>query len=473
MLKDLFKSTILYGLASTIGSFVGLFLVPIYTRIFTPEQYGIIDLIQTVTAIIAIFGMLLLESATQRYYYEVKDDDERRKYLSTALWTICTLSLVCVLIIIIISKELSLLLFSDVQYYKILILASIKIPLFNIFALCTIIIRYMKKPTVFALFILIQILTIITLSIWLVVYKNIGIMGVFYGQVIGYFVVASLIIYFLRKTFSFYWHHNIIKKLLAFSLPVMPAQIGVLGSTYANRFIMLGYLSLSDIGLYTIALKISSVFLLIQGAFANAWYPFFYENLKNKEHKEIYKKVTTYITILVFILVSVFSLFSKELLVLLTTEKYYAAAPLIGILAFSHCLIIISNTVNLGTLITKKTIYGTYAYLSGMIFNVLFLFLLVPGIGIIGVPISIFIGNVIFLLFAWIVSEKLYYIGFNKKLFILMFILTLVVVGGNILAEIDIIYKTVFSFFLFLFILFYFRNFIKIIVPLSLLKKSE
>ena len=352
MIKELLKSVVVYGLASAISKFVGLFLVPVYTRIFTPEQYGIIDLIQTVTGIVAIFGMLQLESAIQRYYYEVKSDEERQKYLSTTLWTICALSLVCVLIISTASKYICALLFDNESYYIILILASIMIPLSNLFALATIIIRYMKKPSVYVIFISIQLVITITLSVWLVVYERIGIIGVFYGQVVGFLVALLLTLYYLRKKFLFYWNYNMIKKLFQFSLPQLPARLGVIGNTYANRFIMLGYLSLSDIGLYTIALKIASAFQLLRSAFAMAYYPFFYDWLEKKGHREVYKKVSTYVTIFVLILVSIFALFSRELLMLLTPDKYYAAAPLIGILAFSHGLIIISNTVNLGVLIT-------------------------------------------------------------------------------------------------------------------------
>src|ERR1035438_7217745 len=128
MYKKLFKSIFLYGLASSLGKFIGLFLLPMYVRVFPPAQYGIIDLIQTSVTIISIFGMLLLESAIQRFYFELKDELLRRQYISTAFWTISFFSLLLLLFVSFFSKEISYLLFKDKQYYNSITLAAITIP---------------------------------------------------------------------------------------------------------------------------------------------------------------------------------------------------------------------------------------------------------------------------------------------------------------------------------------------------------
>jgi len=471
MLKDLFKSVIIYGFLSVVGRLVGLFLVPIYTRVFTPEQYGIIDLVETVIAIVAIFGSLHLESAVQRFYYEAENRGELKKYLSSTLWSILVLSSVCVLVIIISSKWLSMLLFNDPQYSMILIIASIKIPLYNLFIFTSVLIRYMKKPGIFSVFIILQIITTIGISIWLVVYRHSGIIGVFYGQLSGFIIALLLLLIYLRKYFAFIWDRNILKVMFSFSLPQVPARIGVIGNTYANRFLILGYLSLADIGLYTIAIKISSVFLLIQSAFSMGWYPFMYENLENEDHKKLFIKVSKYVTTLVLILVSIFALYSKEILMLITTKEYYAAAPLIGLLAFSFSLTIINNSINLGTLISKKTIYGTYAYLISAIFNVVLLFILIPRIGLIGVPISLLCANTVLLVISWFISEKLYYIGFDKTTVIIMYLITLIIVVGSIALDLSLVIKLLITLACMIYVMIYLANPVKQLYTEFLIKE--
>ncbi|MBL0198953.1 MAG: hypothetical protein IPP81_01940 [Chitinophagaceae bacterium] len=58
--KKLLGDSFIYGLSGIITSFIGVFLIPLYTSVFNPEDYGIIALLsslQTIVTIIIIFGM--------------------------------------------------------------------------------------------------------------------------------------------------------------------------------------------------------------------------------------------------------------------------------------------------------------------------------------------------------------------------------------------------------------------------------
>jgi O-antigen/teichoic acid export membrane protein len=442
MYKKLFKSIFLYGLASSLGKFIGLFLLPMYVRVFPPAQYGIIDLIQTSITIISIFGMLLLESAIQRFYFELKDDLLRRQYISTAFWTISFFSLLLLLFVSFFSKEISYLLFKDIQYYNSISLAAITIPLSNLFVFSSVIIRFMNKPIIYMVNVLTQILLTITFSIYFVIHLKLGIVGVFYGQVLGLIIALMLSGYYLRYTIKLYWSRTIIRKMFAFSIPIFPAAIGSIGNSYFNRFIMLGYLSLADIGLFTIAAKLTSGFNLIESAVNLAWYPFFYEQLEsNKEHKIIFRKISKYLTITIFGLISIFVLYTKDFLILLTTKNYYKAMPIMSILALVSGLTISKITIDLGTLISKKTIYDTYAYLGSAVINIISLFILVPLVGLIGVPISLLVGSFTLLVISWTMSEKLYYIGFKKLPFALSFLGALSIALFTIFVELNLAMK--------------------------------
>mgnify|MGYP003578586811 CR=1 FL=1 len=79
-MKDLFKSFLLFGLATAIEGLLGFMLLPIYTRHFTKIEYGVIDMVGVILAIATIFGVLQIETALQRYYYD--STGVRRKILT-------------------------------------------------------------------------------------------------------------------------------------------------------------------------------------------------------------------------------------------------------------------------------------------------------------------------------------------------------------------------------------------------------
>jgi len=425
MFKELAKSFLIYGVASGIGKFISLFLVPIYTRMFTPDQYGVIDLISTLIALVSILGMAQLESAVARYYYTVKETTERRLYVSTALWTIVTLSIFWVVIVFFLAGYISELLFKTNQYRSIISTALLIIPFSNIFSFLTVVMRFDKKPVIYAAFVTVQLLSTVGISVWLVVFERTGIAGVFYGQLFGFILGAAAPLFYLRRLLVFTWDRQLLKKYFRYSLPLVPAVAGNWLNAYASRFVMLGYLTLADIGLYTVALKIASVFHLIDAAFRMAWLPFMWENFERPDHRDIYKRIMKIVTIGVFLAIVAFSLFGKEALTLVATSDYVKASPLIGMLAFAIGLTIVVQTIGLGAGITKRTEYNTLIYFTGVGMNVGSLLILVPEMGLIAVPLSFLFSTTVTVALTWLNSEKLYYIGFSKSYFIMAYALTL------------------------------------------------
>lgn len=429
MLRELGKSFFIYGLASTIGRFISLFMVPLYTRIFTPEQYGEMDIIATVYAFVSIFGLAQLESAFSRFYYSAKDTHERKLHASTALWMILALSVLFGIILALLSKMASLLLFQTDAHANSFVVVAVMVPVSNIFTLFTVMMRFMKKPYMFAVIILFQLLAQVGLSIFLVVGLHMGIIGRFYGQLLGFFAATIVLCVYLRNMLGFQVSREKIANNLRYSLPLVPMIIANWLNVNIGRFIMLGMLTLADIGLYSVAMKFASVMQLIDQAFRMTWGPIMWETLLKDNHRVIYIRMMKTIAVGVLAVVSCIALFSREIVALLAAKSYLAAAPILGLLVFSQGMLIISQTINLGPGIRKKTGYFTGIAVATTLTNIGLMLVLIPAFGLIGVPLAMLISNTGRIALAWLSSERLYYIGFPKLYFGMAYAVTLVVVS--------------------------------------------
>ena len=112
-------------------------LIPVYSRFFSPEEYGIIDLISTTLAFLTIIGMLQMEAAIGRFFYESSDENERRLNISTAFWTVFVVSIVCSLLLVIVSSDLMKLITGSDKYGNLLVIAAMILPVSNLYALST------------------------------------------------------------------------------------------------------------------------------------------------------------------------------------------------------------------------------------------------------------------------------------------------------------------------------------------------
>jgi O-antigen/teichoic acid export membrane protein len=462
MVKHFLKALITYGVINSIGKIAGLFLVPVYTRCFSPQQYGIIDLVTIAISLISIIGILQLESAIARFFFDADKKGQTILYVSTAFWTVLFLSSICFILTCLLSPLISKLVFKTTDYKFILIAAAISIPLANLLGFFSVLIRFFKKPVLYGIVTLAQLITAIGLSIWLVVFKKIGIIGVFIGQNIGSAVGLILFLIFLRKTIKFAWNKKILINFFAYSLPQVPAVGANMLNSYANRFFMLGYLTMSDIGLYSIALKVASIFTLLQSAFRMAWGPFFWESFQKANHRKIYKNIFLLVVGGVFIFVVGISIFSKEIIQIVASKNFFQSSKLLPFLFLSGGLAIITDIVAVGPDIKKKMMYTTLVYYLGVAINIILLFCLIPTIGLIGVPISLVFSSFFILILFWFISEKMYYIGFNKRFFIVSFFAALIGVVIPMIIEISFTVKLIFtSLILFITIIFILkRNFI-------------
>lgn len=428
MNKSFIKSFFIYGLASSVSKFIGVFLVPIYTRVFTKEEYGTLDLLVTLIAFFAILGMLQVESAVQRFYYEFKNQEERKKFLSTAFWIILVLSFLVVLLVQFFSVELSVLFFKNEEYAHYLKLMILIIPLTNLFAFLTILLRFLKQPFKYLIIVSVQLLVTVLLTIWLVVYIGVGLNGVLYGQIIG-FLLPVILGFFWFKDFIFIIpSKKFLKRIINYSLPMVPSVASGWINNYANRFFMLSYLTLADIGIYSVSLKIAAVFNLFDAAFRMTWGPFLWETVTKENHIKILKQIPFVLMFGLSIGVMLIALWSKEITLLVSTNTFIKASKYLGYISLSFVLLVVLQTVNLGPAIIKKTKYNSYIAMFSASINVILLFVLVPELGLLGVALSLLISNIIRFVLSYIISEKLYVIGFPFFKLISIFVISIIVV---------------------------------------------
>jgi O-antigen/teichoic acid export membrane protein len=408
MSKKLAKSFLIYGIGIGLSQSILIFLVPVYTRYFSAKEYGTIDILNTAFTLLTILGLLQIESAIGRFYYEAKDLQEKKQYISTALWAVLGLSSLVTIIVFLFSHVFSSILFQTQSFNSAIIIIALSIPFTTLFSLFSVIIRFENKPFIYCIITFLQIASTIGLSLWLVIIKKMGIDGVFYGQFYGYVIGLVLYLYFFRKNIGLIFNKEIITKYLRFSLPMLPGVIGGWAVINANRFIMLNLLTVTDIGIYGVAYKIASIFRLLELAFRMAWQPFFIELYKIPGHRKTYIKVFKYVSSILAILVTLSFLLAKFIVHFITTPAFYESYKLVGWISISFALLIISSTVTLGPTLKFKTIYSTYSNFISFIVNFLFLYLLTPKYGILGVPYSMILGNIALLISGWLFSEKLY-----------------------------------------------------------------
>lgn len=418
-MREFIKSFFSFGLASVIERLIAFLLLPIYTRYFTTSEFGIIDLITVVLSVIIIFAHLQLETSLQRYYYDY-EGSEKSLFISTVVIVMTVLSLILTVLLTLTSTIVSDLIFKKPEYSNLIKLAALQIPFTNYSMLALVVLRYEKKNTLFASMIIAKVILTVLFIVILVVWLKMGLYGVFYAQLIGLVISSVMLFYSIKKFSVFKISYSFLKKLFAYAMPQFPARIGSVLLTYANRFFMVGYLTIASIGIYSLSLKLASVLQLVYTAFIMAWPPFMFEQQKNPGHKKIFANVLLLTAGPLFLIVSVISLFSNEIVSIVASKRFFTAYHYLGGLCLYFALFIFKEIVDIGPKFTEKTKYLSYTFFLSVIVNLVSLYFFIRSYGLYGVVYSMLITNTALLVISWVISNKLYYIPYNVYQFILM-----------------------------------------------------
>ncbi len=420
MLK-FFKDFLIYGTASVLGKLIAIFLIPLYTNILTREEYGAMALITACKGIIDLFSNLNIHSGIVRDYYE--PNINRKELVSSGLYSIICCSLITLILMLLFSHTIVNNVLGIPLYYSPFIIMLLSIPTGSLQSYLSILTRFLKKPTQFAIGGIVHLIIQVGVSVFCIVYLRIGIIGVFLGVLLGEIFSIGFFGYLNRHLFTLHFNWLYVKRALVYAVPMLPAVLAGWIDSSLGQIIIGKEISLEELAPYSLALQIASVFTLISTAFQNVWSPFLYENYKNDGFNQtLLKLFKTIVWILVVITLS-FSIFSKEIVLVLSNEKYIAAAYYFPLLCIPMCLYLLFPIVGSGISITRETKHVGISYCVGSAINIIALIIFIPLIGVFAVPLSLAFSRVFTFSYMIIHSHKRIHISFPiSQIFLLCFV---------------------------------------------------
>lgn len=442
LLKSFSKDTVYYGIGNAIKKFISFLLLPLYTRVLTPSDYGVLDTLGTGVLILTILFGLRVTDGGSRYYYETEDSKEKGTILFT-VFVINFLTIIPSLIIAFFSNEISIFLFKTDQFSWVVFASCLSIPLTLLNDEQSWIYRYKRLPWRFNTYILIRALVNVAMGILLVLYLKKGVLGAQLATIISLIVTILFSLFsFTHKEYTFNFSFTWAKKILKFSYPLMFSALIAWIYTSADRYLLLGYKTTADVGLYSIGTTFARPISMLNIAIGMSFYPFFmslYEKEKN-ENKPETKKTSNqiwYIYLVISLSIcSVLSIWGKELISVVATPVYTSAAIVIPLLIFSAIFRQSIDITSLGMFLKEKTVHYTWlvAITSGVSLGLNFL--LIPMLSFHGAAISNMFSNFIYLIIAYNLSQKFFYV--KREIKKVSFYILIIFFISNLLPVLEI-----------------------------------
>ncbi len=360
------------------------FLLPVYARFITPAEFGMLDILLLFTMIGGVAAMMELGNAVFRFYFDNDSPRYRKSVITTAVFAMFINGSMIFGLFILLSRYFSNALFGSVGQGYLFVMAGAYIFLNTMITIPVNLLRVKNQPTKFATVSCAQIAVSLTgIGIFVVIMKW-GIAGVLAAKIISTLPALIVCFYFVKEDIGLTFDTKLLKNMLRFSIPLIPAGIAIWGINGLSRVFMLHYLDLNQIGLFSVASKFVVVITLSVIAFQLAWPHFSLSNMNFPDSAELFSRIFNIFAAGGVWLVMGVTLFSEFLIRLALTPGYVPAAGAVLPLALGMFLYGLFYFFSTGCVFTKTTARVVPPIALAISVNIVLNPILTPRYGFIG-----------------------------------------------------------------------------------------
>ncbi|MDX2129462.1 MAG: oligosaccharide flippase family protein [Chloroherpetonaceae bacterium] len=432
-LKLLLKDTTIYGASTILASGLNYLLVPFYANLLTLEENGIQSIIYssiTFASVIYTFG---LESAYLKFAADKKVLEKRQLEESTKETTVVTnkvfspslsgsnenhpkwgesifstpfiglfsSSLCFTVFIFIFSSRIAEVLGLSGAESGYVQFAAVILLIDTMSTLPLAWLRSERKAGIFSSIKLVNVLVTIAVSLWLVVVEDLGVRGVFYGNIAGSIISLGLASSYTIKFSAFVplrFSKNLFRQMMRYGLPLVPNSIAMMLIDFVDRLILIRIPqeTIQEIygqqispealvGIYGRVYSLAVLAQLLVRMFRFAWQPFYLQQAAEPDAKALFSKVLTIATVFITTFTLFASFFVPLVIQIHFFGKFYILPPafwiglsVLPILYLSYVFDVISSILFAGLLIEKKTEFLPVITLIGAAVTAILCFALIP-----------------------------------------------------------------------------------------------
>ncbi len=400
-LLGLGRQSLTYLLAFALPPFLGVLLLPLYTRFLTPSDYGITAVCSSITGLLGAFYHIGLLSALTRQFFDHRQDLlQLRRYISTITIFLGGHGLCLSLIAVSFGRPFAQAVVPEVPFSPHLQVA-IWASYFNLASMLLLtLFRSEMRATAYLIFTAAHACLTTVLTIHFVVVLGQGALGYLTASLISNAMFGIAALWLLRRHLALCFDRAMFISSLSYGLPLLPEAIGAWMFSVADRVMLSSLVNTTEAGLYSLGVQITSAVGLVAAATNFAWRPFLFSQLSEKGDaaKSELARFATYWVLAMCAVYLLTSGFGREILWLLTPTPYHESERVVPLLAlgllFGGFYYVFVNLLLWQGKTAQVSIATVISGLVNIVLNLLFL----PRWQMVGAALATVLANMVLLL---------------------------------------------------------------------------
>lgn len=403
--RGIFKDMIKYAPSKIVGFIGNALIVPVYTSILLPEQYGLYSISIAFLSFLCIIFSDWVGLSGLRFFRHHQLTDDMPKY-TTTLVSILSINIILMFLLSYIFRvEIYSFFHIPAKYFLAILLLIIPVA---VRALLFQLIRAQLKSMSFTLSTIVNQFLTIALSVFFVKFFNLGAMGMLLGMGVSISLIDLLLIYqsnIIRwfKLQKVEW--TFLLPIFKYGIPIAATSLSAWIINQSNKFIMNGIKGFSEAGIVGVGYGLTlpmlmTIFAIITVAAIPRIINMYEEKI---DVRPIISRFTGYYLLLSLPIITVVSLYCTDYVTLFANEKFYMAYKLIPYFAYGTFFLVLTDYTTLQYHLANKTYIDFAIKLVSGIVGVVLNIILIPEHGLVGVGIATLSANFLYFLLSIII----------------------------------------------------------------------
>ncbi len=375
----------IYSTAAMLGKMVGFLMLPFYAHILRGNGYAVIGMLDAGLALLISLLAYGVNGANVRFYHDQKDPHKKKTVITTGVYLIIGVTTIMVLPVVLFSRPIAGYLLDNPDFNRFLIMALLSL-IFEMAgqgASSWLLIR--SQSVKFAAINLLRLVIGLSLNIWLIVVKGMGLDGYFISALIASVISNSIILYFTFRDCGNHFDRHIAKQISSFLLPLIPGNLASFVSQQAERYLIKFQIDLASVGILEMGYKFPVLIVqFVTTPFMQSWNTRRFEMADQPGASRHIGEMFTYYLFLVTLIGLVMAVVIKQILIILTPPEFHPAYRIAQVEIISMILSGVYYHITFGLFYAKHT--RTLAMIRGWssAVKVVLSFLFISSFGIAG-----------------------------------------------------------------------------------------
>jgi O-antigen/teichoic acid export membrane protein len=426
--KNLFKQTLIYGLATVLPRMISFLLNPLYVDQLPKQEFADVSI---VFAWLVFFNVILSYGMETAFFRFFNTEENKKKVISTSTVSIFWTSIAFLGLALLYRNALSHWSGVKIEYVTytiwILVLDALAIIPFSR-------LRATKRPMVYAAIKIGNVGINVLLNLFFLLLlpqlansNPDGFFNTIYFEnfQVGYIFVANLIASLLTFVIlspdylkiNWKFDFELWKRMISYAFPILIAGLAFAINEHFDKILLEKlHVSKEDIGAYSACYKVGMFMVLFRTAYSLGIEPFFFSHASNENAQQTYATITKYFVIFgsfICLFVIAFADLLKQILV--PTPSYWVADKVIPLIVLANFFLGIYTNLSVWYKIIDRTKVGAYISIVGAIVTLALNFILIPKIGYYGSSIATIAAYGSMMIISYQLGQKNYPIPYEMN----------------------------------------------------------